>query len=210
MRATAKSRPGWRVHQALVVALGGALFMTTGLSSRSEAQDSPPGDETRPIQTKPGGPGFLAGVAAFQSPGLGASGVSVTLGMMYAGERFSLPVEFRSGWSPDQYQKPALYFFSASVGGRGYLTKRGTSPYVGAGLGLLSLGTRNDGDPGYSPKTGPGVYLELGVETLRLHRASVALALRVDLPMEPLESEEPIPSRTKYVWPVSIGVTVAF
>jgi hypothetical protein len=145
--------------------------------------------------------------------------------MMYAGERFSLPVEVRFGWAGSGGQGPTLRFFSASVGGRGYLTTRDISPYVGAGLGLLTLDA-DDASPDeyFDVRTGLGTYLEVGVEALRLHRARVALAVRADIPTSALRSEECYgwdpatgrsddfltPGRTKYVWPVSIGVSVAF
>jgi hypothetical protein len=184
-------------------------------------------EETRRIRTKPGEAKFLAGVSHLRSPGHGAAGASVTLGMMYAGARFSLPVEARFGWAGDGSQEAALHFFSASVGGRGYLTTRDVSPYVGGGLGLLTLDAWGDPSPNdrfTAERTGLGAYLEVGIEALRLHRARVALAVRADIPTYSLHSEEYrawnpetghpddvlTPGRTKYVWPVSIGVSVAF
>ncbi len=178
-------------------------------------------EEAQPIRTKPGELKFLTAVANLQSPGLGSSGASVTLGMMYAGERFSLPLEARVGWGRDGDAGPSLNVFSASVGGRGYLTNRDVSPYLGVGLGLLTLDAHDDsGNERFrARRIGFGTYLEAGVEVLRLHRARVALAVRADIPTYSLHQDairdwqtQQIRqgARTKYVWPVSIGVSVAF
>ncbi len=181
-------------------------------------------DETRPLRTKPGEAKFLTGVANVQAIGLRGSGASVSFGMMYAAERFSIPVETRLGWTGTD-QGSHLNLFSASVGGRGYFTTRDVSPYLGAGLGLLTLDAGSYSEGGfYGKRIGFGTYVEAGVEALRLHRARVALAVRADLPTYSLHQDEYrdwdyatgqpgvviAPARDKYVWPVSIGVSVAF
>jgi len=111
------------------------------------------------------------------------------------------------------------------------------SPFAGGGLGILRLQAREGDYPGYGQATseyfdaerfGVAPYLEVGVEALRLHRARVALHVRADFPTGSLETPEiPIysysddwqadpvlestyPAQSRYVVPVSIGVTVAF
>jgi hypothetical protein len=193
--------------------------------------------EARPVVSKRGSLKFLVGVADVESPGHGARAAGFTVGMLYAAPRFALPAELRLAWDDSAYPDPELDLFSMSVGGRAYLSTRNTSPFAGGGIGVLRLHAREGAYPG-SPdassryfdaaRFGVAPYLEVGVETLRLHRARVALLVRVDLPLQSLETPEiPIysypdgwdrepavssvsPAQSRYVVPVSIGVSLSF
>ena len=171
-------------------------------------------------------------MADVESLGHGARASGFSLGLMYASPRFALPVEMRFAWDDSEYGEKGLSLFSLSVGGRGYLSKRDVSPFVGGGLGILNLDA-SEYDPSgsgtsdfYGERSGIAFYAEAGVEMLRLHRGRVALFVRADFPTASLRSEaydywsygdgyygDGPTSRTtesRYVVPVSIGVSVAF
>jgi hypothetical protein len=194
-------------------------------------------DETRPVLSKKGSLKFLVGVADVESPGHGARAPGFTVGILYTAARFALPAELRFAWNDAAYPKAEVSLFSLSLGGRAYFSTRNTSPFAGGGLGILSLHAREGQYPGSqgpvadyfdAERFGVAPYVEVGVETLRLHRPRVALHVRVDLPLGALESQEiPVysypdgrdrepgvdfvyPAQSRYVVPVSIGLSVAF
>jgi hypothetical protein len=216
-----------RVARALV---RGEAFPTT------QRVDNLLEDEARPALVKRGSVKFGAGVADVETPGFGARGAGFSLGLQYATPRFALPLDLRFGFDDAQYGEPQVDLFSISVGGRGFLSKGDVSPFLGAGLGMIWLHASEGFSP-YSGETGTSYfdadtlrvapYVEAGVEALRLHRGRVALFVRADLPLGSLESPEiryadwdprtgapgpetVIPGASRYVVPVSIGVTVAF
>jgi hypothetical protein len=214
-----------RIADALVHGLG---FATT------QRVDNLLEGETRPVRSKKGSVKFSAGVADVESLGHGARAAGFSLGLMYATPRFALPVELRFAWDDSQFDEKGLDLFSLSVGGRGYLSKRDVSPFVGGGLGILNLSASESDFSGsatgyfYGQRTGVAPYVEAGVEMLRLHRGRVAVLVRADFPTGSLRSEaipaweywdehegryygEPgRPAQSRYVVPVTIGVSVAF
>lgn len=187
--------------------------------------------EARAAPTKRGSTKFAAGVADVETPGHGARGTGFQLGLQYATPRFALPVDLRLAFDDAEYGEPQVDLFSISVGGRGFLSSRNVSPFLGGGLGMIWLHA-SEGTGPYSTwfdadtlRVAP--YVEAGVEALRLHRGRVALLVRVDLPLSPLRSPEirysdwdprtgapgpeiVLPGTSRYVAPVSIGLTVAF
>ena len=194
-------------------------------------------EETREARVKRGSVKFTLGVADLESIGHGARGAGFSLGLTYATPRFALPAEMRFAWDDNAYPEPGISLFSASVGGRGYLSKRDVSPFVGGGLGLLRL-EANEGEYPYPGGPSSGYfqaewfglapYVEAGVEVLRLHRGRIALQVRADFPLAALHSQEievwsewnratgssvvegVYPAQSRYVVPVSIGLSVAF
>jgi hypothetical protein len=191
-------------------------------------------EETREARVKRGSVKFTLGVADLESLGHGARGAGFSLGLTYATPRFALPAEMRFAWDDNAYPEPGMSLFSISVGGRGYLSKRDVSPFVGGGLGLLRL-EAYEGEYPYSGGPSSGYfqgewfglapYVEAGVEVLRLHRGRIALHVRADFPMAALQSQEievwsewdppgsaprVYPAQSRYVVPVSIGLSVAF
>jgi hypothetical protein len=193
--------------------------------------------ETRPARAKKGSVKFTAGVADVESIGQGARAAGFSLGLLYATPRFALPAEMRFAWDDSDSGEPSLDLFSFSVGGRGYLSKRDVSPYLGGGVGILRLQADEgfypyEGAEGsryfYGERFGVAPYVEAGVEMLRTHRGRIGLQVRADLPLWSLESPATeayapwdghgsypdvlytIPAESRYVVPVSIGVTVAF
>jgi hypothetical protein len=191
-------------------------------------------EETREARVKRGSVKFTLGVADLESIGHGARGAGFSLGLTYATPRFALPAEMRIAWDDDAYPEPGISLFSVSVGGRGYLSKRDVSPFVGGGLGLLRLEAYEGEYPypggpssGYFQAEWFGLapYVEAGVEVLRLHRGRIALHVRADFPLASLQSQEievwsewdlpgsaprVYPAQSRYVVPVSIGLSVAF
>ena len=214
-----------RIADALVL---GQSFGTT------QRVDNLLAGETRPAQTKKGSVKFSVGVADVESLGHGARASGLSLGLMYASPRFALPVEMRFAWDDSRNGEPGLSLFAVSVGGRGYLSKRDVSPFLGGGLGILNLHATKGGYPdvtsGYfdGERSGVAPYLEAGVEMLRLHRGRVALQVRADFPTAAVRSEaieawsywdesqgrsygQPAyPAQSRYVVPVAIALTVAF
>lgn len=192
--------------------------------------------ETRPLPTKSGSFKFSVGVADVESPGHGARAAGFSLGLVYTSPRFALPAEMRFAWDDAPYGAPTLGLFSISVGGRRYFSTRDWSPFVGGGLGILNLhaGEGQIADTGAASRYfdgerfGMAPYVEAGVEALRLHRARVLLQVRADFPTGALQSasfetysgwdprtSQPVsrtvhPAQSRYVVPVSIGLTVAF
>ena len=191
-------------------------------------------EETREARVKRGSVKFTLGVADVESIGHGARAAGFSLGLTYATPRFALPAEMRFAWDDNAYPEPGISLFSVSLGGRGYLSKRDVSPFVGGGLGLLRL-EANEGEYPYpgGPSSGYfqaewlGVapYVEVGVEALRLHRGRIGLHVRADFPLQALHSQEievwsewdrpgsaprVYPAQSRYVVPVSIGLSVAF
>ena len=193
--------------------------------------------ETRPARAKKGSVKFTAGVADVESIGHGARAAGFSLGLLYATPRFALPAEMRFAWDDAASGEPSLGLFSFSVGGRGYLSKRDVSPYLGGGVGILRLQADEgfypyEGAEGnryfYGERFGFAPYVEAGVEMLRLHRGRIGLQVRADLPLWSLDSPAmevyvpwdgrgpypdsatTYPAQSRYVVPLSIGVTVAF
>ena len=191
-------------------------------------------EETREARVKRGSVKFTLGVADVESIGHGARAAGFSLGLTYATPRFALPAEMRFAWDDSAYPEPGMSLFSVSVGGRGYLSKRDVSPFVGGGLGLLRLEAYEGEYPypggpssGYFQAEWFGLapYVEAGVEVLRLHRGRIALHVRADFPLASLQSQEievwsewdlpgsvprVYPAQSRYVVPVSIGIGVAF
>jgi hypothetical protein len=216
-----------RVADALVHGLG---FATT------QRVDNLLAEETRQARVKKGSVKFSLGVADVESPGFGARASGFSLGLMYSTPRFALPAELRFSWGDDAYPEgKSLDVFSVSVGGRAFLSNKNASPFVGAGLGLLDMSAyESSSGEIYSfgaDHNGVAPYVEAGVEMLRLHRGRIALHVRADLPLSALESPEipPYsypdwdggygrpgysspgrPAESRYIVPVSIGVSVAF
>ena len=191
-------------------------------------------EETREARVKRGSVKFTLGVADLESIGHGARGAGFSLGLTYATPRFALPAEMRFAWDDNAYPEPGISLFSVSLGGRGYLSKRDVSPFVGGGLGLLRL-EADEGEYPYPGGPSSGYlqaewfglapYVEAGVEMLRLRRGRIALHVRADFPLAALHSQEievwsewdrpgsaprVYPAQSRYVVPVSIGLSVAF
>jgi hypothetical protein len=196
--------------------------------------------ETRGALTKKGSIKFLVGVADVESPGHGARAAGFSIGILYAAPTFALPAETRFAWDDTNTPDPELTLLSISLGGRAYFSRKDVSPFMGAGIGALKLDAREGGGyPSdgvsrpdsqffYAELFGVAPYLEAGVEALRLHRARLALHLRADFPTATLESpavpiysyetdwqREPVvqsvyPAQSRYIVPVSIGLSVAF
>lgn len=217
------------------VRIADALVHGEGFASTQRVDNLLRG-ETRAALTKKGSVKFTIGVADVESPGHGARASGLTLGLVYASPRFALPAEMRFAWDDANGDEPRFDLFSLSVGGRAYLSKRDVSPFLGGGLGILRIHAGEGGYPGSggAPQSyfdgerfTVAPYLELGVEMLRLHRGRVALQVRADWPTGALESQaidfyswddmtgQPVgrvayPASSRYLVPVSIGLTVTF
>lgn len=201
--------------------------------SSTERVDNLIRSEAREPLSKKGSVKFSLAIADVESLGHGARGSGQTLGLTYSAARFALPAEMRFGWDDTDYRGKRLSFFSVSVGGRAYLTSRDTSPFVGGGIGYLNLHA-SEGDGPLSGSSyfsgewaGIAPYLEAGVEMLRTHRGRISLQVRADLPTGSLRSQQyeiyswdertmsprvegVVPEQSKYVVPVTIGLSVTF
>lgn len=209
-----------RIAEALVHGLG---FATT------QRVDNLLVAETRPDRVKKGSVKFCASVADVESLGYGARASGFSLGLTYAAPRFALPVDMRFAWNDADYGEKSFSSFSVSVGGRYYLSRKSVSPFVGGGVGILQMDASEYSETGgfSDERWGAAFYAEAGVEMLRLHRGRIALLVRTDLPTTPLRREAygywssydsmsngdgptSVPAESRYVVPVSIGVSVAF
>jgi hypothetical protein len=180
--------------------------------------------------TKNGAVQFSIGVGAFAPVGYGGSGADFSIGLAYATAQVALPFELRFGGTQESDGREAS-FIALSAGGRRYLSKRNTSPFVGGGLSVLRISAaegRYDASRPYhfdGELLGVAPYVEAGVEVLRLHRARMALRLHVDLPLKSVESEAfsvyswdsihgetvlQVPAERRYIAPATLGVTLAF
>ena len=183
--------------------------------------------ETREPLTKKGSVKFSLGIGDIETPGHGAHGANLLLGLSYNTARFALPAEMRFGWDNSDYGGKQMDLFSISVGGRAYLSTRDISPFAGAGLGYLHLsaseGSWDSSTYFDGARSGVVPYLEGGVEFLRTHRGRLTLQARVDFPTGSLKSPghsdydpysgypgTPVPEQSRYVVPVSIGLSVTF
>lgn len=195
--------------------------------------------ETRVPLNKKGSLKFVTGVQDLESPGFGARSVGFSLGLLYVTPRFALPVEARFGWGSEAYPAARLGLAALSIGARRYVSDRNASPFFGGGLSLLRLDAERGSYPdsyGYGPRPGSddyfyadrtsvSPYLEAGVELLRLHRGRVLFHVRADFPTAALETQpvpcydptycdprqgDLVPAQSRYVVPVSLGVSVAF
>lgn len=192
-------------------------------------------DETRAPKVKRGSVKFAASITDVETPGFGARATGFSLGLQYATPRFALPVDLRFGFDDQEYPARQVGLFSVSLGGRFFPGRRNVSPFVGAGLGMLWLDANEGQYPGIegtgtyfaAESLAVAPYVEVGVEALRLHRGRIALFVRADLPLSSMESPEIVyydwdprtnapgpekvrPGDSRYVAPVSIGVSVAF
>jgi hypothetical protein len=192
-------------------------------------------DETRAPKVKRGSVKFTASILDLETPGFGARATGFSLGLQYATPRFALPIDLRFAFDDNEYPARQVGLFSVSLGGRFFPGRTNFSPFVGAGLGMLWLDANEgpypgdaSGDPYFAAESLVAApYVEVGVEALRLHRGRIALFVRADLPLSAMESpeivyydwdprtnapgpEKVLPGVSRYVVPVSIGVSVAF
>lgn len=168
------------------------------------------------------------GILGLSLAGHGAPlGAGFALGLEYVTPRFAIPGELRYAHGGGD-GAAASNVFSLSTGGRWYASPRGTSPYVGGGISMLWVGADDsyaydyEGDRFYGSSFGVAPYVEGGVELLRLHRARLRLGLRVDIPTRDVRSYGfcdydfetrtciDHPARTRYVVPITFGVSVSF
>ena len=126
-------------------------------------------EETREARVKRGSVKFTLGVADLESIGHGARGAGFSLGLTYATPRFALPAEMRFAWDDNAYPEPGISLFSVSLGGRGYLSKRDVSPFVGGGLGLLRLDA-HEGEYPYPGGPSSGYFQAESVRRRSLRR----------------------------------------
>lgn len=201
--------------------------------SSTERVDNLIRSEARESLSKKGSVKFSLGIADVETPGHGARGSGLVLGLTYNTPRVALPAEMRFGWDNEDYRGKQLRLFSVSVGGRAYLSTRDWSPFAGGGVGYLNLRVDQGdylaaGAPYFSgERSGVVPYVEAGVELLRTHRGRVALQVRADLPTGSVRSaryeiytwderaqssrvEGVVPERSRYVAPVTIGISVTF
>lgn len=152
-------------------------------------------------------------------------GAGFCVGLEYVTPRFSIPGELR--WADGESGgDPSADMFAVSTGGRFFFSNRDVSPFVGAGLGWMRVtvhdNMRYDERGFYGDAAGLALYLEGGVELLRLHRARLRASARIDLPTRRVRdfdycdydpqtwSCRPRPREQRYVVPLTFGLGVSF
>ena len=156
-----------------------------------------------------------------------ASGVEI--GFSVDKLSYSVDIKGRFARKDTGYQKDRkdyFRFFSPSIGGRYFFMKQNISPYIGGGLGAVSIkyettvktyvspegdfeeileaffGPSYDYDIHIEEAVGVGMYGVLGVELPRFARSRLKIEFRVDRPFFKLPSQN--------VMPITLGITGGF
>ena len=134
-------------------------------------------------------------------------------GWSYETPSYAVGTEFR-GSGRDGYgdDTKGFSFFSWSIGGRYFFNKRNISPYVGAGLAIVSasyetsvrkhkewFGSAERWANEYDSDGGLGAYAVGGIEILRLTQSRLKFELRVDRPFFTLPSQD--------IMPITFGIS---
>jgi hypothetical protein len=186
-------------------------------------------DETRENPLKAGKVGWGLGALGMEVTGSSTrEGGGFSLFVVYSTPDIEVPAELRVAGGGGSAYRDGTRLVAFDVGARWTPSKKDVSPFVGGGLGWLSLKV-DDAVSGeeWSPKatySGAALYVEGGVEMLRLHRARILLSVRADLPLQkvvrPADSYDDysalpvrrvdIPGHSFYAVPVTVGMSVAF
>jgi hypothetical protein len=185
--------------------------------------------EGRKLVTRPGSRKFELGAFGLGSSEGSGTGAGFSIALAYDSPAFAIPAELRFGQSSGG-DRPGVTvsLFSIDTGGRYFITRGATSPFVGGGLSFLHLSLSDVRDqPRYvyldDSRWGPGLYAETGVQLFRLHRGRLTAKVRADFPMFSLHPEgydvpentrNPRPMRldggSRYVVPITFGLTMSF
>jgi hypothetical protein len=197
---------------SLAPVIATSLVHGTALPETSTA-DSPPPQEPRDRQTKPGRVDFAVGLSGTFAPfdqGLSVS-PGAFLDLFYEMNQVEFGGTLRFGGGSSSNTLPTVGFFAACLGGRYFTSDADVSPYVGGGISWsyfnLNVPTGFVGN-----NSGLGAYAEGGVEVLRTHHSRLALGARVDLPFFALNGNgnNPNAPSTFYYAPVSLEARLTF
>ncbi len=154
---------------------------------------------------------------------LASSGVEI--GFSFDKLSYAVDIEGRFARKKTEFhlsdRKNYFHFYSFSVGGRYFFMKQNISPYIGGGLGVMSIKyettvrtevgfseffsvilTSYDYDVHSEAAVGIGAYGVLGVEFPRFARGRSRIEFRVDRPFFRLPSQD--------VMPITVGVVGGF
>jgi hypothetical protein len=185
--------------------------------------------EGRSLVTRPGSRKFELGAFGLGSSQGSRTGAGFSIALAYDSPAFAIPAELRFAQSSGG-DRPgvSVSLFSLDAGGRYFVSRRATSPFVGGGLSFLHLSLSEMRDQRRyvsleDSRWGPGLYAETGVQLFRLHRGRLTAKLRADFPMFSLHPEgydypentrNPRPMRldggSRYVVPLTFGLTMSF
>lgn len=185
-------------------------------------------DETRETPLKGGKVSWGLGVLGLEVPGKGVrSGGGFLASVAYNTPDFEVPAQFRVAGGGSEGQRGA-HLVGFDVGMRWLASRKNVSPFIGGGLGWLSWKV-DDPVAGAdwseaATYSGAAPYVEAGIEMLRLHRARFLISVRADLPLQDVVRPDssypvydgktyrdvPIPGRSFYAVPVTLGMSVAF
>lgn len=151
--------------------------------------DAVVGVETRAPKVKPGQMGFKGGVIGALPAGIEGAGAApgIALGLLYRANRLGIDGHLRVGGGGGT--RTTLTHVVLGIGPHYYFSDGDFSPYVGAGVGLMSFKLNREPDDQSVSGTGFGGYVELGVEALRTHHASLTIGLRADIPAYSLKGD---------------------
>ena len=180
--------------------------------------------EGRELVTRSGTVKFGLGVVGLSAGQGSGTGAGFSLGFAYDTPSFAVPATLRFARSADGEREVGT--FAIDTGGRYFLSRRDTSPFVGGGLSVLYLSLSEQGDDyrfyREDSHWGPGLYAEAGLQLLRLHRGRLTASVRADFPLYSLRpegyefeahGEDTRPVRieeSRYLVPITFGLTMSF
>jgi hypothetical protein len=181
-----------------------ALYRSKSIASTAQV-DTLVGEDTRSYEKRSGETFFALGVFGYGVPSrTGTLGVGVLGRAHFETPRFGVGAELRLGGGNTGQQ--TAFLAGLAVGGRLFLLEQNLSPFLGAGLGILSVrGHTANGE--YQRGSGLAPFLEVGFEALRFYRSRFDVFARVDLPAYALESSL---GNRAYAPPISIVASYSF
>lgn len=186
--------------------LATALTQSKSLKETEKVGNLTTADAAAPIR-KYGQFQFGAGVLAGFAPGINSISPGIQAALRYDTPTWVLSSQLRLGWDTGDYK--GMNFFQIGVGPAYMLSLEDTSLFVGGGMAILGIThkTLDAGAMGSSygnsySNSGVGVYAEVGVEMMRLHRNRLNASLRADLPAFTVNGD--------YLVPLSLTTSFVF
>lgn len=180
--------------------------------------------EGRSLKAKRMSTNLYAGLVGMSAFGVdpGSSG-GFDVGLLFRASKLSFGGHARAGGIGSGGNK--LGFAGIDAGLRYHLSEADTSAFFGSGIGFsyFKVNRGANGRGGDLSGSGPGAYLEGGVEFFRTSRTGAALSLRADAPFYAVNSvyteysdysyssrPREITTTERYIVPISLNLAIAF
>ncbi|HMI90615.1 MAG TPA: hypothetical protein VK509_04590, partial [Polyangiales bacterium] len=176
------------------------------------------GEDTRRARKASGESFFALGIFGFTIPDDAWAGYGVLARFHYQTLDYAVSLEGRLGTSTANDGDAHLY--GLAVGGRYFFGDGDVAPFLGGGLGVLWVGVEgaapglSGSEPNYAyasdptEREGSGLapFVEVGIELLRMHDSRLDAALRADLPLYEIGTDDD----QAYALPVSLLASYSF